>query len=74
MGVKAIATHLNERGITRRGRRFSTGGVYDLLTSTTYCGHHYFNRTDSRNRRKRPPSEWRPEIGRTLYRRRARAD
>src|SRR5690606_22946628 len=27
MGVKAIATHLNERGITRRGRRFATGGV-----------------------------------------------
>ncbi len=58
MGVKAIATHLNERGITRRGRRFSTGGVYDLLTSTTYYGKHHFNRTDSRNGRPRPPSEW----------------
>lgn len=45
LGVKAIATHLNERGITRRGRRFSTGGVYDLLTSTTYNRKHHFNRT-----------------------------
>jgi len=58
MGVKAIASYLNERGITRRGRRFSTGGVHDLLTSSTYCGRHYFNRFDSRNGRPRPPSQW----------------
>lgn len=58
MGVKAIATFLNERGITRRGRRFSTGGVHDLLTSSTYCGRHQFNRFDSRNGRPRPPSQW----------------
>lgn len=58
MGVKAIATHLNERGITRRGRRFSTGGVHDLLTSSTYVGRHHFNRRDSRNGRPRPPSQW----------------
>ena len=58
LGVKAIATHLNERGITRRGQRFSTGSVYGLLTSTTYFGKHHFNRTDTRNKRPRPPSEW----------------
>ena len=58
MGVKAIATHLNERGIARRGRRFSTGGIHDLLTSSTYCGPHHFNRNDSRNGRPRPPSLW----------------
>lgn len=58
MGVKAIATHLNERGIQRRGLRFSTGGVHDLLTSTTYVGRHHFNRNDSRNGRPRPPSQW----------------
>ena len=58
MGVKAIATHLNERGIRRRGLRFSTGGVHDLLTSTTYVGRHHFNRNDSRNGRPRPPSQW----------------
>jgi DNA invertase Pin-like site-specific DNA recombinase len=51
IGVKAIASFMNERGIFRRGRRFSTGGVYDLLTSTTYFGRHYFNRTDTRNGR-----------------------
>ena len=58
MGVKAIASHLNERGITRRGRRFSTASIHKLLTSSTYCGRHYFNRFDSRNSRPRPPSQW----------------
>jgi len=60
IGVKAIATWLNERGILRRGRRFTTGGVHGILTSTTYHGLHHFNRTDSRNGRPRPPSEWVP--------------
>jgi site-specific DNA recombinase len=58
VGVKAIASHLNERGILRRGHRCSTGGVHDILTSTTYFGCHYFNRTDSRNGTPRPPSQW----------------
>ncbi len=58
MGVKAIALWLNERGHARRGRRFSTGGVDDILTNTAYIGRHLFNRFDSRNRRPRPPSEW----------------
>ncbi|MFJ7352771.1 recombinase family protein [Phyllobacterium sp. NPDC097923] len=58
LGVKAIATYLNERSIARRGLRFSTGGIHDLLTSTSYIGKHHFNRSDSRNRRVRPPSQW----------------
>jgi site-specific DNA recombinase len=58
MGVKAIATYLNRRAITRRGRLFSTGGIYDILTSTTYTGVHHFNRNDSRRKRARPPSDW----------------
>jgi site-specific DNA recombinase len=58
VGVKAIASHLNERGVFRRGRRFSTGGVHELLSSTTYYGVHYFNRRDSRNGKPRPPSQW----------------
>jgi site-specific DNA recombinase len=56
--VKAIASYLNERGFTRRGRRFSTGGIHDLLTSTTDYGRHFFNRRDSRNGGPRPPSQW----------------
>jgi site-specific DNA recombinase len=58
VGVKAIASHFNERGVSRRGRAFSTGGVHELLSSTTYFGLHHFNRTDSRNGKPRPPSQW----------------
>jgi site-specific DNA recombinase len=58
MGVKAIASYFNARGVTRRGQRFSTGGVYEILTSSTYTGVHHFNRNDSRRNRQRPPSEW----------------
>jgi site-specific DNA recombinase len=57
-GVKAIAVHLNERGYTRRGHRFSTGSIHDILTTTTYHGQHWSNRFDSRNCAPRPPSQW----------------
>ena len=57
-GVKAIAVHLNDRGIRRRGRKFSTGSVYQTLTCSTYHCQHYFNRRDSRNKVARPPSQW----------------
>ena len=56
--MKAIACRLTERGITRRGVRFSTGSVYEILTSSTYYGQHYFNRRDSRTGAPRPPSQW----------------
>ena len=58
VGVKAIASHFNGLGILRRGRRFMTDGVYDILTSSTYYGQHYFNRKDSRTGAPRPPSQW----------------
>ena len=57
-GVKNIAVYLNERGIRRRGHRFSTGSVHKILGDTTYHGKHYFNRFDSRNRTPHPPSQW----------------
>ena len=58
MGIKAIALHLNDRGFSRRGHKFSTSSVYDILTSTTYHGVHHFNRRDSRTGQSRPPSQW----------------
>ena len=57
-GLKAIVNHLNERGITRRGRRFGVGSLQDLLTTSTYSGRHYFNQTDSRTKKKRPRADW----------------
>ena len=58
LGVKAIACRLTDRAVTRRGVRFSTGSVYEVLTSSTYCGQSYFNRRDSRTGAPRPPSQW----------------
>jgi site-specific DNA recombinase len=58
LGVKAIANYMNTRGLLRRGRRFSTGSLHDLLTTSTYCGRHYFNQNDSRSGSKRPHSQW----------------
>jgi site-specific DNA recombinase len=58
MGLKAIVNHLNQQGINRRGRRFGIGSLQDLLTTSTYCGRHYFNQTDSRSKKKRPRSQW----------------
>ncbi len=58
VGIKAIACYFNERGVTRRGRPFSTGSVHNLLSATTYYGVHYFNQNDSRNQQPRPPSQW----------------
>jgi site-specific DNA recombinase len=58
IGGKAIACHLTDRAVTRRGVRFSTGSVYDILTSSTHYGQHHFNRRDSRTGGPRPPSQW----------------
>jgi site-specific DNA recombinase len=57
-GLKSIVNFLNERCITRRGRRFGVGSLQDMLTTSTYSGRHYFNQTDSRMGQKRPRTEW----------------
>ena len=45
MGVKAIATHLNERKLyTRTGGRWGIGAVHRMLTRATYIGRHEFNK------------------------------
>ncbi len=47
MGLKSIATHLNERGMrTRDGGRFGVDAVHKVLTRTTYIGEHKFNYRD----------------------------
>ena len=58
VGVKAIASHLNERGICRRGRKFSTGSIHQTLTNTVYHGNYIFNRRDTRNKVAHPPSQY----------------
>ena len=45
MGLKAIAKHLNKRGLTtRNGGRWGSSSVYNTLTAPTYIGEHHFNK------------------------------
>ena len=45
-GCKTIASHLNSQGITRRGKKWSTSTVADLLSNELYIGNYYFNKTN----------------------------
>jgi hypothetical protein len=59
MGVKEIASWLNNRGFrNRRGNLFYTGTVHVILTRDTYTGVHFYNQHDSRTRRPRPREDW----------------
>lgn len=58
MGVKAIASHLNERRIfTRDGGRWGLAQIHAILTRTTYIGEHRFNTRSHKDREKKPESE-----------------
>ncbi|HKM55556.1 MAG TPA: recombinase family protein, partial [Isosphaeraceae bacterium] len=57
MGVKAIASHLNQRRIfTRAGGRWGVGQIHRILTRTTYTGRHEFNKR-SKSRDQKPVGE-----------------
>ena len=58
MGVKAIATHLNEKDVQMRGRPWRTQKVSDLLSDSTYRGEYCYNMRDSRTGLLRPEREW----------------
>lgn len=58
MGLKSIATWLNENNIrTRDGGRWGLGAVHQVLTRTTYIGQHRFNTRDHKTKRPKPESE-----------------
>jgi site-specific DNA recombinase len=57
MGVKNIATHLNQQRIfTRDGGRWGIGQVHRILTRKTYVGEHEFNKR-AKNKTLKPASE-----------------
>ena len=59
MGIKDIASWLNNRGLCNRGGHlFYTSAVHKILRRETYAGVHHYNRYDSRSRRARPSEEW----------------
>lgn len=58
MGVKAVATWLNDKGYrTRQGGMWSIGTVHQLLTNPVYGGRWRFNHVDSRTRRRKAEAE-----------------
>jgi len=58
LGVKSIATYLNERRIfTRDGGRWGLAQIHAILTRTTYIGEHRFNTRSHKDREKKPESE-----------------
>ncbi len=57
-GIKRIATEMNRRGETYRGKEWTKQMVWTLVTSTTYYGEHVFNRRDSRSGELREDGDW----------------
>ncbi len=57
-GVKHIAVHLNDRGLSLRGKNWTRGRVHEVLSNTTYQGELIFNKRDAKNRQIKPESEW----------------
>ena len=58
MGIKAIASWLNERGYTtRNGGRWGNGRIHALLSNPVYAGRRRFNVKDSRTYRLKGASE-----------------
>ena len=59
MGIKSIATYLNERGYQQRtGTKFSAKTVHEILRRSTYAGRHFFNQFDSKTRKQKHRDEW----------------
>ncbi|MEK6735819.1 MAG: recombinase family protein, partial [Pseudomonadota bacterium] len=57
-GAKQIAVHLNERGLTLRGKQFGRNRIHEILSNPTYHGEFIFNKRDARNQKNKPESEW----------------
>ena len=58
MGIGKPSQHLNEKGLSYRGRKYTPALVHTILTRETYVGRHYYNTKDSRTNTKRPREEW----------------
>jgi len=58
MGMKAIASHLNQQGLSMRSRPWRIQKINSLLADPLYTGCFYFNRRDSRTHKVRPQPEW----------------
>ena len=63
LGLYGIASRLNAQGILIRGRQWTKGRIYEVLSNRAYIGEHYFNKYEKRGgavRRMKPRQEWVP--------------
>jgi site-specific DNA recombinase len=59
LGVRAIAAHLNARGLRyRNSRPFRSSVVHKILTRATCTGRHYFNRNSGKKGTLKDRGEW----------------
>ncbi len=59
LGEKSIAAaHLNGRGISLRGQKWTKNKVHTLLSNPLYRGEYVFNRTSSKTGELKPEAEW----------------
>jgi site-specific DNA recombinase len=58
LGVKGVASLLNDRGVTMRGSKWNKTLIYDLIANRTYVGEYFFNKRESKTRKLKPQSEW----------------
>ncbi len=58
MGMKNIASHLNDLGVTMRDQPWRMQKINQVLSNSVYSGEFYFNRTEYRTSKRKLPSEW----------------
>ena len=58
IGMKGIATLLNNQGYTMRGNKWRMQKINLILNDTAYHGEYYFNRTCSHTKKFKPQEEW----------------
>ncbi len=55
MGLKRIASQLNEEGVTFRGNKWSFNKIDKILRDSTYCGEKVFGKRRNKNDPRHPP-------------------
>ncbi|MCE5257247.1 MAG: recombinase family protein, partial [Spirochaetaceae bacterium] len=58
IGIVAIAAHLTDLDMTRRGTRWRKNRVHEILTDRVYIGEYYFNKKRTKTGEAKPDSEW----------------
>ena len=57
-GIKSIASYLNDKNILRRGKKWSSTHIYELVNNRAYIGEYYFNKKNPKTGKLKPESEW----------------